>query len=229
MQRPHHRVRASLLIATVAALVLVPAAAASAHGDEEVGDMVFVIGFGTEPAYTAQPNSVQLLLSHDGEPVTDLRTGDLEVEVAFGDDSTTLPLEPFFEVGEFGTPGDYRAWFVPSEAGDYAFHFTGTVDGEDVDVEMSSGPDTFGAVEPLADSMFPAVEAPSTQDLVDRIEQESQRIQDAQDAATAARSEIAAASDEANAASSTATIAVILGAIGVIAGIAGIWIGRKRT
>ena len=230
MQRPHQaRLRVCLLLAGIAGLVLLPAAAASAHGDEEVGDMVFVIGFGTEPAYAGQPNSVQLILSHDGDPVTDLPPDDLGVEVSFGSESTTLPLEPYFEVGEFGTPGDYRAWFVPSEPGDYTFHFTGTVDGEDVDVEMSSGADTFGAVGSLAESAFPPVDTPSTQELVDRIDQESQRTQAAQAAAVAAQAQIAAANDEANAASTTATVAVILGAIGVIAGIAGIAIARKKA
>ena len=30
---------------------------------------------------------------------------------------SSSPLEPFFEAGEFGTPGDYRAWFIPTRAG----------------------------------------------------------------------------------------------------------------
>ena len=43
MQRRHRaRLRVCLLLAGIAGLVLLPAAAASAHGDEEVGDMVFV-------------------------------------------------------------------------------------------------------------------------------------------------------------------------------------------
>ena len=230
MHRSHRAwLRACLLTATVASLVLLPVAAASAHGDEHVGDMVFTIGFGTEPAYAGQPNSVELLLTHDGEPVTDVRAGDIQVEVSFGGESRTFDMEPNFAVGEFGEPGDYRAWFVPSEPGDYAFRFTGEADGEEVDVEMASGPDTFSAVLPLAESAFPPVDVPSTQEIVDRIERESQRTQEAQDAAAAAQAQIAAANDEADSAATTATIAVILGAIGVIAGIAGIAVGRRKA
>jgi len=231
MDRSHRPqlVRACLLAAAVLGLLLLPAAAASAHGGEHVGDLELVLGFGAEPAYAGQPNSVQLILTHGGEPVTDLKSGDLEVEVSFGGESTTLPLEPYFEVGGFGTPGDHRAWFVPSQPGDYTFHVTGTVDDEEVDVEMTSGPDTFGAVEPLGENAFPAVDVPSSQELADRIEQEARRTREAQDAAAAAQAEIAAASREASSASTTATIAVILGAIGVIAGIAGIAVGRHKA
>jgi hypothetical protein len=223
MQRSSRaRLRALLLVAVVVGLVLLPAATASAHGDGHIGDLEYTIGFGTEPAYAGQPNSVELLLVHDGQPVTDLRAGEVQVEVSFGDASTTFDMEPNFALDEFGDPGDYRAWFVPSEAGPYTFHFTGEVDGEEFDVEMSSGADTFSEVLPLADSMFPPVNVPSTDQLVARIEQESQRTQAAQDAADAAN-------DEASSAKTTATIAVILGALGVIAGIAGIAVGRHRA
>ena len=37
----------------------------------EVGDLEMAVGFGDEPdAYAGQPNSVQLLLFHDGQPVS---------------------------------------------------------------------------------------------------------------------------------------------------------------
>jgi hypothetical protein len=223
MQRSSRaRLRALLLISVVVGLVLLPAASASAHGHGHVGDLEYTIGFGTEPAYAGQPNSVELLLVHDGEPVTELPPGDLQVEVSFGDASTTFDMEANFEVGEFGDPGDYRAWFVPSEPGAYTFHFTGEVDGEEFDVEMTSAPDTFSEVLPLTDSMFPPVNAPTADQLAARIEQESQRTQAAQAAA-------AAANDEASSAKTTATIAVILGALGVIAGIAGIAVGRRKA
>ena len=57
---------------------------ASAHAERTVGPFDFEIGFGTEPAYVGQPNSVQLILNKNGKPVTDL--GDqLKVTVSFGD------------------------------------------------------------------------------------------------------------------------------------------------
>ena len=58
----------------------------------------------------------------------------LKVEVSFGDQTQEFPIEPFFDEEEgFGIPGDYRAWLIPTRAGTYSFHFTGTIDGEDVD------------------------------------------------------------------------------------------------
>jgi hypothetical protein len=47
---------------------------------------------------------------------------------------------PFFEVGEWGTPGDYRAFFIPTAPGGYSFHFTGTIKGQKIDQTFKSGP-----------------------------------------------------------------------------------------
>ncbi|MGB7806378.1 MAG: hypothetical protein WBM72_12340, partial [Actinomycetota bacterium] len=109
--------RLAALCAAVAMLVLIPAGAALAHGHTSQGDLEMEIGFATEPAYTGQPNAVQLLLVHDGHPVTDLKTGDVTVEVTFGDQtSEPIDMEPwfFYEDGqlEFGEPGEFRANFV---------------------------------------------------------------------------------------------------------------------
>lgn len=66
------------IIAAAAAMglagLLLPllAAPAAAHGERKVGSYNFVVGFGTEPAYAGVPNSVQLILSSGGKPVTDL-------------------------------------------------------------------------------------------------------------------------------------------------------------
>jgi hypothetical protein len=144
------------------------------------------------------------MVEHGGEPVTDL-PGGLEVEISFGDATTTLPLEPYFEVGEWGTPGDYRAWFIPSEPGPYTFSFTGTIEGEKVDIEMTSSPSTFSEVIDPAEAAFPpAATGPSSQDLADRIEQESARTADAVAATAAAEEAAASAQDTANAAAGTA-------------------------
>jgi hypothetical protein len=63
---------------------------ASAHEERKVGNYVFHVGFGDEPAYAGAKNSVQMLL-HDAKtdkPVTDL--GDsLKVDVTQGAGSAT--------------------------------------------------------------------------------------------------------------------------------------------
>ena len=67
--------------------------------------------------------------------------------MVFGDaEPLSLSVEPFFEEGEFGTLGDYRAWFIPTSAGQYTFHFTGKIDGQSVDETFTSGPKTFDDV-----------------------------------------------------------------------------------
>lgn len=215
-------------LAAVVGAVVLPASAASAHTGKKIGDLEMVVGFGTEPAYAGQPNSVQLLLVHDGEPVTDL--GDtLDVEVSFGEESTQLAIEPFFEVGEFGTPGDYRAWFIPSRPGQYTFHFSGTIDGEDIDETFSSGPDTFGDVENPSEASFP-VQDPTTGELAERIEREIPRLESAiDDAGAAARAEVAAAKDEASSAKSLALAGVVVGSLALLIGIGALLVARRRA
>ena len=222
--------RRAALCTVVTALILVPAGAASAHGDTHQGDLEMTIGFGTEPAYSGQPNSAQLILVHGGEPVIDLKPGDITVEITYADEtSEPLDMEPnfFFEGGQlvFGEAGDYRAYFTPSQAGKYTFHFTGTVDGEQIDETMTSGPKTFAEITAVSDSEFPVVGAPSNDQLQTRIEEEAGR---SQDAIAAAQVSAASADDAASSARTVGMLGVALGAIGVIAAIAALMANRRR-
>jgi hypothetical protein len=176
-----HRAASLALVAVLATTILVGVAGpASAHERREVGQQVFVVGFGEEPAYAGQPNSVQLQLSDLKErPVTDL--GDsLSVEVVFGDQRTKLSLEPRFVVGVFGEPGDYRAYFVPSRPGRFTFHFSGTVKGQQVDETFTSGPKTFDDVQDPVEQMFP-VKDPTTGQLAERLDREVARLERSND------------------------------------------------
>jgi hypothetical protein len=182
------------------------------------------VGFGTEPAYAGQPNSVALILVHDGAPVIDL--GDtLDVEVSFGDQSQQFTLEPNFAVGAFGEPGDYRAWFIPTRAGQYTFRFTGTIQGEDVDQTFTSGPRTFSDVEDPKQIQFP-VPDPTNGELAERIDQEVPRLASATDEARAAA---AAADDDASSAKTFAIIALAVGALGVALAAGALLFARKRA
>jgi hypothetical protein len=207
------------ILGAAAIMTLASAGTALAHGDANQGDLEMTIGFGAEPAFTGQPNSAQLALVHDGEPVTDLKPGDATVEVTYGDEtSEPMDMEP-----AFGEPGDYRAYFTPTQPGKYTFHFTGTVDGEEIDETMTSGPTTFAEVQDLATSEFPAVDAPSGEELATRIEQESAR---AEQQLAVAQAEAVSAQDAASSARTVAIIGVALGALGVIAAIAAL--ARKK-
>jgi hypothetical protein len=216
-----------LIFAAASALtvLLLTAAPALAHEGRKLGDLEMVVGWGTEPAYAGEVNSGQLLLVHHGEPVVDL--GDtLDVEVTFGDETEPFTLEPFFEEGEFGTPGDYRAFLIPTEPGQYSFHFSGTIDGEEVDETFTSGPGTFDDVENPQAAQFP-VEQPSTGELAERIDREVPRLTGSIEEAQAAAN---AAADDASSANTLGLIGIIVGAVGLIVAIVAlVWAGRRKT
>jgi hypothetical protein len=212
------------LPAAVVAVLVVSAAPAQAHEEREVGKYSFAVGFGQEPAYAGIPNSAQLLLfDASGKPVTELKD-ELNVDVGFGDQTATYPVEPYFEVGEFGTPGDYRAWFIPTRAGRYSFHFTGSVNGQKVDETFTSGPKTFDDVGDPANVEFP-VQDPTVGELADRIAREVPRLDTIDDA----RSAVATASDDASSASTLAVIALVVGALGVGVGVVALVRGKRSV
>jgi hypothetical protein len=175
------------------------------------------VGFGTEPAYAGQPNSVQVLLSEHGKPVTDLGST-LKVEVKFASSTKELPIEPNFEVGEFGTPGDYRAWFIPTQIGTYAFHFTGKIGSSPVDTTFTSGPKTFSDVLDPAEAEFPPTNAPTNQELATRLDRETPRLADA----------ASAASSVADSARTLGIVGIAVGALGLIVAVAAL-ASRRRT
>ena len=187
-----------------------------AHEERDVGSLTMAVGFGDEPAYAGEPNSVQLILSNHGKPVTDL--GDaLEVEVTFGNESKKLSLEPDFEIGEFGTPGDYRAWFVPTQPGTYTFDFTGNVDGQKVDETFTSGKG-FVDVTPISDAEFPATQAPTTEELAQRLDREVPRLEHA----------IGQVRTSANTTDPLVIVALVVGALGIVVGAAGLLAARRK-
>jgi len=221
------RMSAKLLAAGLlaAALLAFAPGVASAHEEKDVGPYTMAVGFGTEPdAYAGQPNSVQLLLTKDEKPVTDL--GDtLQVTITFGDQtSDAMSLEPYFEVGEWGIPGDYRVFFVPSQPGDYTFHFTGTIGGTKVDESFTSGPKTFATVQDMAGATFPQVQSPTNAELAARQEADSARTTKELATVTSAANE---ASDAASSAKTVGIIGIAVGAIGLIVAI--VALTRKRA
>ncbi len=151
-------------------LGLVAAAPAAAHEVRDVGAYRFVVGWGTEPAYVGQENSVQLILSRraTGKPVTDLGNS-LKVMVMFGSQMMDFALEPTFDPDTgLGTPGDYRAWLFPTAPGNYTFHFIGTIGAQHIDQQFTSGPTTFNTVQDPTASEFP-VQTPTMTELSQRV------------------------------------------------------------
>jgi hypothetical protein len=216
------RILAALVAATMAAL-LIPllAGPANAHEERTVGKYHFVVGFGDEPTYAGEKNSVILLLSDaNGKPVTDL-TDTLKVAVSTGTaEPLQLSMEPNFEVGEFGTPGDYRAWFIPTTPGAYSFHFTGSIKGQKVDQTFKSGPTTFDEVKDPAEIQYP-VKQPTGGQLATRADRETARV----DAALAAERD--QAKSDAASARTLAIIGLVVGALGLAAAVVALARGRR--
>jgi len=149
------RVRVAIAFLTVALALgtfLIPSGT-SAHEHRTVAtDYEFVVGFINEPAVQGELNGVSLAVTKGDEPVTGLDET-LKVEVIFGDQSKTFDLNAVW-----GEDGSYEAPFIPTQPGDYTFHFTGTIDGTEVDETFTSSPDGFDSVAPRSDYEFPPVE-----------------------------------------------------------------------
>jgi hypothetical protein len=204
-------------------VLLLSAAPALAHEGRKLGDLEMEVGWGTEPALAGQMNSALILLVHDGEPVVDL--GDtLEFEVTFGDQTQPFPIEPFFEPGEFGTPGDYRAWFIPTSPGEYTFRFFGNIDGEEVDETFTPGPGGFEEVDSPQSIQFPEQE-PSAGELAERIDREVPRLTNSVGEVQATANE---AADDASSAKTLGLIGLIVGAVGLIVAIVALAVSNRR-
>ncbi|MGH2578217.1 MAG: hypothetical protein ACRDG9_10805, partial [Actinomycetota bacterium] len=169
----------ALTAGVAAAFVLALSSPAFAHEEGTVGAYHLVVGWGDEPAYAGSKNSVQLILATEaGKPVTNL--GDsLQVELIFGEQQMELVFEPAFDVEEgFGTPGDYRAWIIPTAPGTYTFHLFGAIGKQKVDERFTSGPTTFDDVADPAEVEFPT-KVPTGPELSDRIDREIPRVNEA--------------------------------------------------
>ena len=202
-----------LTVALACALLLPVAVPASAHTIKDVGAYKLTVGWGGEPAYAGQLNSVQLVVidKATGKPV--LTAGDsLKVTVIYGSQQTQFALTPTYDPDTgFGTPGDFRAWFYPTAPGDYTFHFTGSIGSQQVDQRFTSGPTTFATVEDPSAVQFP-VKAPSNAQLAARISADSAR---------------AATSSQVSSARTMGIIGIVVGVLGLV--VASVALVRKRA
>jgi hypothetical protein len=222
--------RVAFVLGTAALLAMLAAMPASAHAEREAGRYSFEIGFGTEPAYAGQPNSLQVLISRDGKPATDLAgqldglmahayygsKADLKVENAM------MPLEPYFG-DDWGTPGDYRSFFVPTQPGTYTFALEGKLGAQKINLIIPSGPETFGDVNDPAKSALPAVKDPTTGQLAQRLDREATRVNGTVAAAAAAQRD---AEDAAGQARTLALGGLLVGGVGLVVG--GLALARSR-
>ena len=196
---------ATLTAAILLAVLAILAAPALAHETAKAGDLALEVGWGTEPAYVGQLNSVQLIVTHaaDGDPINDPGAR-LTAAVSYGDQSQEFPLAPTYDAeAGTGTPGEYAALVIPTAPGDYTFHITGTVEGVKVDVEVASSPTTFSSVEEASAAQFP-VKVPGTEQVAQRLDAELARVATMDDV-----------SAEVSSAKTVGYVGIAVGAVGV--------------
>lgn len=161
-------------------LMLVVASSASAHVTEASGPFRVEMGWGNEPPLVSSDNFVEVEVADAaGTPVA-VPAGALSVEVSYAGTAVTLPLIP----GEI--PGELSAELIPTRPGTYAFHITGTVQGQTLDVEATCSEATFECVEEGSSAEFP-VKDPSPGELSQRLSRESDRVREATDTAESAK------------------------------------------
>ena len=177
----HDHIRRWPVLAFAALLVsLIGTGTISAHDRKLVGPLQLTIGWGDEPAFTGARNSVVVSLSDNAGPIKE-PAAELKVEITFGSERLTLPLEP-----AFGKPHEFHAWLVPTRAGTYSFHVTGKVKTQSVDVTTTCGEKTFHCVVEASEIQFPAKD-PSAGQLAERMDRALPRAEGT--AATAARAQ----------------------------------------
>ena len=198
-----------------AGVCLIGGPAAFAHEQRQVGAYLFTVGWAHEPTYVGEVNAVQLFI-HDakGNPIDDIGSPPtLQVEAIFGGQtSSPLDLEPSFDQDTgLGNHGEFDAALAPTAAGNYTFHFFGTLNGQKVDERFNSGPTTFNTVEEPTSVEFPT-KVPALADLATLTGRLSGRV----DHATALAS---ATTHKANSAHTLGVIGVALGGAGLVAGV----------
>jgi hypothetical protein len=214
--------------AAVAVLVLslaLLAAPAPAHETASAGELSLELGWGTEPAYAGQLNTIQLIVTHeaDGDPVND-PGAKLKARVTYGDQTQDFELTLTYDA-KYGTgvPGEYSALVIPTAPGDYTFHVTGKVQGVKVDLEVESSPKTFSPVEEAQAVQFP-VKVPGPEQVAQRLDKELGRVATAEDVSVKVSSEV---SDQVSSAKTLGYVGIAVGAVGVVLAAVALLVRRR--
>jgi hypothetical protein len=165
-----------LLITLFTLILLALATPTLAHESRETEQYVLVFGIRNEPVYAGLRSGPELLVyqNNNGQRGERVEGGEFSVDIIFGDQTLTTPLNP-----AFADPGHYVADVIFTLPGDYEFHLTGTIEGNTIDEVFNTADGQFGPVEPVSDIQFP-LEAPETLDLAETISELQATIADLQ-------------------------------------------------
>lgn len=144
--------RAAMGAGLIALALIATTLTASAHEHRDVGAYTFVVGFIDEPAIQGDTNGLTLTITStkDQKPVEGL-SDTLKAQVIYQKEKKDLTLTPVYN-----QPGAYQSVFIPMQPGDYTFHITGTINGQQVDESFTSSPQGFDSVAARSDYEFPA-------------------------------------------------------------------------
>ena len=214
----HLIIRLAVVGGLVAAGVVIPAVAASAHAEWEQGPYDFAMGFGTEPAYVGFPNSVEVIIHlKKGLKGVDTAADTMNATVAYGSAQPhPVTLEGNFDEDSGGSPGDYRGAFVPTQAGKYTMRLFGKVGNTKVDKTFLSSPTTFASVVDPSTIEYPT-KIPTATELNAKVDRELPRIQ---------AQATSAANDAASSAKTLAVVGIVVGVLALV--VAGVALARKR-
>ena len=163
-----HAIRRGMVAAIPLLLLLATAAPALAHEEREVAGCEVEVGFMNEPVFAGGRSGLEIFVNKDDKPVEGLEQT-LKAEVIVGEAKRDLPLN-----ARWGEAGAYESVFIPTVAGPYTFHLTGTIDGTPVDESFTSSPEGFNEVQEATAAQFP-VQLPTAAEL----QAEAQKGQDA--------------------------------------------------
>ena len=139
--------------ATVGASILTMSAVLPvlAHEERTVGAYDLEVGFIAEPVYVGERSGLEIHVTKEDKPVEGLETT-LKAQVVFGSQRRDLTLAAREE-----EPAWYESVFIPTAAGKYTFHLTGTIEGQAIDESFTSSPTGFDEVNEAATGQFPNV------------------------------------------------------------------------
>lgn len=206
------------LLAIFTATVALTISPAGAHERREVGKYQFVVGFISEPAFEGQKNGVDLRVTNaqTQQPVEGLQdTIQVELTHVPSGVSKVMKLRTVFR-----EPGHYANDFIPTAPGQYAFRFSGAIEGEAVNERFESGPGRFNDVQSSAESQFPE-KLPELREL-------QSAVRGAQNAALRAEQAAVQTRDSASVAKVLAIVGIVLGVAGIVSGVGSALMWRRK-